>query len=360
MRARQIQAHVERQQAELERRQAEIAKQTSQLSSELEHRIDNMEIHKLMDLVDAPRIILPIPTPAAIAQWAQIATPERQSGEAASAAGTNLNSVPPDVEVKAEADAAIELIAAKAAPPAENSAQSVAPIAHNDNGNSTAKSRSVEPALSASFVEPKESRPPWVEQAPKRVGNVRRDVVETDEYASKPECEWAADRLLQLKTYEHLQRLVGKPLDADRMHAMRNEALSVEGHTPRFLYELEKAGITIDYIHHEIARDEYLEKVDRSFGEMLKLYTEIEFTPGVDNELRQQWQISQRRERFAFVGLGASSVLGLLGLAWGLLKVDTWTKGYYTKRLFIGVPLAVIGTLGLYALLLEMGFDLPH
>jgi hypothetical protein len=241
MRARQIQAHVERQQAELERRQAEIAKQTSQLSSELEHRIDNMEIHKLMDLVDAPRIILPIPTPAAIAQWAQIATPERQSGEAASAAGTNLNSVPPDVEVKAEADAAIELIAAKAAPPAENSAQSVAPIAHNDNGNSTAKSRSVEPALSASIEEPKESRPPWVEQAPKRVGNVRRDVVETDEYASKPECEWAADRLLQLKTYEHLQRLVGKPLDADRMHAMRNEALSVEGHTPQFLYELEES-----------------------------------------------------------------------------------------------------------------------
>jgi hypothetical protein len=103
-----------------------------------------------------------------------------------------------------------------------------------------------------------------------------------------------------------------------------------------------------------------LEKVDRSFGEMLKLYTEIEFTPGVDNELRQHWQISQRRERFAFVGLGASSVLGLLGLAWGLLKVDTWTKGYYTKRLFIGVPLAVIGTFGLYALLVEMGFALPH
>ena len=93
---------------------------------------------------------------------------------------------------------------------------------------------------------------------------------------------------------------------------------------------------------------------------MQKLYTLIEFTPSVDNELRQRWDASQRQERFAFVGLGASGVLGLLGLAWGLLKVDTWTKGYYTKRLFIGVPLAVIGTLGLFALLLSMGFDLSH
>ncbi|HEY3392214.1 MAG TPA: hypothetical protein VGK58_05885, partial [Lacipirellulaceae bacterium] len=140
----------------------------------------------------------------------------------------------------------------------------------------------------------------------------------------------------------------------------RDYVLRLEGQAPWFLAELEKAGITIDYIHHEIARDEYLEEVERSFGKMLKLYTQIEFTPAVDNELRQRWQISQRQERFALVGLGATSVLGLLGLAWGLLKVDTWTKGYYTKRLFIGVPLAVIGTFGLYALLAEMGFDLPH
>ena len=40
------------------------------MNAELQHRIENMEIHKLMDLVDAPRIMLPIPTPATIAQWA--------------------------------------------------------------------------------------------------------------------------------------------------------------------------------------------------------------------------------------------------------------------------------------------------
>ncbi|HJQ78591.1 MAG TPA: hypothetical protein VJ828_01480 [Lacipirellulaceae bacterium] len=366
MHAQQIQERVARQQAELERRQLELAQRTGELNSELQHRIENMEIHKLMDLVDAPRIILPIPTPATIAQWAQLAagqqSGETASGETALATATKQESVPPEAEVKAEADAAVQLIAAEGdgASAAGNAAESVAEISDSDNRPRRTLTGSVEPERSASPTESKVSRPLWVQHAPKRVGNVRRDVIVTDEYASIEECEWAADRLLQLKTFEHLQRLVGKPFDADQAHRMRDYALSIEGQAPWFLAELEKAGITIDYIHHEIARDEYLEEVERSFGKMLKLYTQIEFTPAVENELRQRWQISQRQERFAIVGLGASSVLGLLGLAWGLLKVDTWTKGYYTKRLFIGVPLAVIGTFGLYALLLEMGFDLPH
>jgi hypothetical protein len=93
---------------------------------------------------------------------------------------------------------------------------------------------------------------------------------------------------------------------------------------------------------------------------MLKLYTLIEFSPSVDNELRLRWEASRRQDRLAAVGFGATGVLGLLGFAWGLLKVDTWTKGYYTKRLFIGVPLAILGTIGLYAWLAEMGFDVPH
>jgi hypothetical protein len=56
----------------------------------------------------------------------------------------------------------------------------------------------------------------------------------------------------------------------------------------------------------------------------------------------RRWDELRREGRFAAVGAGAGSVLGLIGLAFGLLKVDTWTKGYYTKRLFLGVPAAII------------------
>jgi hypothetical protein len=88
---------------------------------------------------------------------------------------------------------------------------------------------------------------------------------------------------------------------------------------------------------------------------MKKLYTLVEFTPAVDRELRARWDTYRRQERLTTVGIGAVSVLGLVGLAWGLLRVDTLTKGYYTKRLFVGVPAAIITVLLFLSLLLGMG-----
>jgi hypothetical protein len=119
------------------------------------------------------------------------------------------------------------------------------------------------------------------------------------------------------------------------------------------IYALQDAGITLDFIEREIARDEYVETVERSVGPMMKSHTLLEFTPAVDKELRQYWDAHQRKERFAVVGAGAGSVLGLLGLCYGLLKVDTWTKGYYTKRLFLGVPAAIIALGTLLAWIVE-------
>ncbi len=83
---------------------------------------------------------------------------------------------------------------------------------------------------------------------------------------------------------------------------------------------------------------------------MKKLYTMLEFRPSVDTELLRRWDELRRQDRFSVVGAGAGSVLGLIGLAFGLLKVDTWTRGYYTKRLFFGVPAAIIGLVGLLSL----------
>jgi hypothetical protein len=107
--------------------------------------------------------------------------------------------------------------------------------------------------------------------------------------------------------------------------------------------KLQAMGITAEYVEREIGKDEYLETTEHSFGPMKKLYTLVEFSPAVNRELRQRWDAIERRERFSMVGLGATGVLGLLGMVWGLLKIDTATKGYYSKRLFIGVPAVIIG-----------------
>jgi hypothetical protein len=197
------------------------------------------------------------------------------------------------------------------------------------------------------------SRPAWIDDAPKRVGNTWRDVIATDEFATNEECDREADRLLRRATFEHLQSLVGKldydrrprivPVDTVDETVISDEDRFAAGH-------LNAMGITIGYIRREIAQDEYLETVERSFGPMKKLYTLVEFTPAVDRDLRARWDDFRRQERFAAVGVGAASVLGLIGVAWGLLRVDTMTKGYYSKWLFIGVPAAIISVVALLAI----------
>jgi hypothetical protein len=44
----------------------------------------------------------------------------------------------------------------------------------------------------------------------------------------------------------------------------------------------------------------------------------------------------------------AAGALGFLGLVWGVLKFDTATKGYYTKRLIVGGVLVTIAVIGFF------------
>ncbi|MGD9637092.1 MAG: hypothetical protein AB7G28_26725 [Pirellulales bacterium] len=210
-----------------------------------------------------------------------------------------------------------------------------------------------------------QARPAWVDLPPQQVGNIQRGVVATEEYSSREECARAADVLLLYKTYEHLLQLLGNPRSEEPLPsvAFRSETgkITADG---KVVYQshgqygvwldpqlaaLAKMGIGIDFVRREMvpADGEYYEKTERSAGVMNKLYTQLEFRSNVDQELLRRWDEMRRSERFAVVGAGAGSVLGLVGLALGLLKVDTWTKGYYSKRLFLGVPAAIIGGLAL-------------
>ena len=182
--------------------------------------------------------------------------------------------------------------------------------------------------------------PKWIASPPQRIDDVRREVFVTHEWATEKECEYARDIGLMLKVYDRIQWLNGGTYQEEFVDSVR--LLEAAGNDQR-IHDLHSAGITVPFIHQEMVKDQYFETVERSFGPMKKLYTLIEFNPNVDRQLRQHWDAFQRQERFAVVGAGAGGVLGLLGLCYGLLKVDTWTKGYYTKRLFLGVPAAIIG-----------------
>jgi hypothetical protein len=172
------------------------------------------------------------------------------------------------------------------------------------------------------------------------------------------------------KTYNHIRELQGLPYQEGQLPSVsfQNGMILADGmpvatggqnlqwidSRARYLSDL---GVGLKYIRDEIvAKDpknnescEYLEAVDRSVGPMKKLYMQMEFTPDIDTELKQNLNAYARQSRIGMVGMGAASVLALLTMVWGLLKVDTATKGYYSKWLFIGVPLAIIGGVSLLA-----------
>jgi hypothetical protein len=235
----------------------------------------------------------------------------------------------------------------------------------NERKGEPAVSPNNSPLAAATPDKPAASPPAWIHEPPKFTGNVRREVISTDEYESIDECYRAADIYLLLKTYDRMLQIAGQPAaDSTRpsIAFQQGGIITADGHVvwhgihnphwgdPR-LIALNNIGIGTDYVRRFlVTKDpknndprEYVETVERSFGPMKKLYLQIEFTPSLDNELRRYWDSRRRQERFWMFGAGAFYVLGFIGCIFGLLKLDTWTKGYYTKRLFIGVPAAIIG-----------------
>ncbi len=358
-------------QAETVARQQElIARQTSRIKAESSQRLAQAEadIHEQMDKFDAPRIPLPpmppappavVASPAAavttVAQTAAAAAPADAKAKPAVSANTS-GAKPKHEAAKATVDS-IHRDKDKSKSPASwesNAARSTADAkpAESETGevhqSPAARTKLVEKHQASSITvakpdSPAGSPPAWINNSTKRVGDTWQELVVTDEYATPEECYREADRLLLLTTRQHLQTLIG---DGDGSYEVARTEYST-GHnrdaaTNAIAAELSKMGITIDYVRRKIAKKEWLATRDHDFGPMKKLYTLVEFSSPIDRELEQCWDAYHRQTRLAMVGVGAGSIVGLLGLAFALLKIDTLTKGYYTKRLFIGVPAAII------------------
>lgn len=199
--------------------------------------------------------------------------------------------------------------------------------------------------------------PHWARDPNSVSADSSHQMIATDEYATTAECRRATDIYLMLKTAERVHAIGGRQYFAEERPSltfhgsavwadgqMLLDARSGNSHDYR-MNVLQRMGIGIDQIRRAIVRDQHIASREspRSFGTMYTQYTLVEFTPEFDKELRRHWHTYRRGERFAVIGVGTASVLGLLTLVFGLLKIDTWTKGYYTKRLFLGVPAAIIG-----------------
>jgi outer membrane biosynthesis protein TonB len=349
------------------RQQITIANQGAHIASQvLQHlaQSDSQDIEQF----DAPRI--PIPpditsanapkAPVAPAQPTAIAKPTDQSASKSNKDDAKKPAAAPNHKRK-KPNTTTESNDNKQAQPVAQSKPTDETAAKNEIASASDKPATAAEAKPTNST----SRPAWVDDPPKRTGDTRREVIATDPYSTVDECYQAADIYLLLKTYERMQQLIGRHYAEGPLPSLtfRQGAILADGKLMSYgrdnmywndadprLRLLSEMGITADYVSREIvAKDpkdnesrEYIETIESSVGPMKKLHRQVEFTPAIDRELRRHWDAHERRERFATVGIGAGSILGLLGLVFGLLKIDTRTKGYYTKRLFIGVPAAII------------------
>lgn len=193
-----------------------------------------------------------------------------------------------------------------------------------------------ESAKPAKTDEPAAEKPPeWVVHPPKRVGNTYRQVVVSGPFSTVDQCHHALEEKLRLAVQERL--------------ASQFSADSANQHFSPTSFR--KMNLPLDYILREICRDEYVETVDASFGEMKQVHVLMEFDASIMQHLSEMWRNLEMWERLQTVVVLAIAALLLLTLVYGFLKIDTWTRGYYTKQLLLGVPVVAIGLWVLWRIL---------
>lgn len=167
-------------------------------------------------------------------------------------------------------------------------------------------------------------RPAWVDQPSKHVGNVYRRVIVSNPHETVEACL--------------------KSLQQDKLREALNERLD-ELAPNRYRPDLESLGLGPAVMWRDICHNHWVETLELGVGDMKRVYGLVEFNAAADRQLTKAYQDYERQFRVREVGGVAGIGLGSLALLFGLLKVDTWTKGYYTKRLFFGVPAVIIGFL---------------
>ncbi len=175
-------------------------------------------------------------------------------------------------------------------------------------------------------------KPDWVLNPPKQIGNVRKFVVTSDPFLTAEECRQDADEKMQNLALNRAAELSGAA-------TRRTGAAS-----------LADLGLGGDYVRRELCTDEYVDVIDSSVGEMRKTYSLVEFNEAQDTLLIDRARSYSRQEGLLDVTLIGGGVLASVATLFGLLKLDTWTRGYYTKRLFLGVPAAIITVLTLLSM----------
>lgn len=175
-------------------------------------------------------------------------------------------------------------------------------------------------------------RPDWLDRESRFMEDSQSMVLTAGPYASLPEVRQELERQLAEVTMERLRQRSDAPKSQnatfDDLQMPMSELLPL------------------------VVRAQFTETSTSPtfFGDMKTTHLLVKFEPETESKLLHAWTEHSRRQGIKFVAETAGGTLGVLALVAGLFRFDTWTRGFYTKRLFLGVPAAIIaGMLALKA-----------
>jgi hypothetical protein len=172
-------------------------------------------------------------------------------------------------------------------------------------------------------------RPYWVDGEPVREGRLHRTAVASGPHLRMLECRRALDRALRDATDEYIDWHLRRP----------NASTWVR-------YD-------VQYIKTNLLRPDnvYHELLQPSVGPMHQLHALLEFDEGFRQELDGRWEDFRATSRLLQIGLGSGLILAFVATLFAFFRVDTATRGYYTRRLQFAAAAAILAMIAAGALL---------
>ena len=195
--------------------------------------------------------------------------------------------------------------------------------------------------------------PAWVRQPSGWKNGVYRVVLESDPFLTERECQRQLDNLIAVEVAQFANDRDGRGWN----YFDHQTDPSERGFYAR--RRLQDLDLTIGRVRSMAIKDSFVENYysENAGRTMQRVFLLLEFDEAVQKDIDQRWKEYESRkkvrdaeEALVIVCVFGGVFLAGLGALYGLLRFDTATKGYYTKRLLIGAGAATIIIVALIAL----------
>jgi hypothetical protein len=175
-------------------------------------------------------------------------------------------------------------------------------------------------------------RPAWVDAPPGREGDVYYTAVMVGPHKDVRGCEDELPTELERAVKAYIDNYLG-PGASQTFHVPQ---AFIQDRIVKHPYYFETKDFT---------------ETDPLLGEMTNLHVRLAFDGRVRSQLQRMWREARVENRLLEAGGVASLVLLFLGTIFGYLKLDTMTRGYYTRRLQFATAAVILATVAAAAML---------